>query len=82
MALFGAIGHDPAGNHMETGPVCWLTQGDEHLKLVLCDEFLALIVQEPLSSRRLVRLALDGDRPCAILIRGKDVDATGVPERD
>ena len=59
-----------------------MSQGHEHVKVVLGDELLALFVQEPFASRSLARLALNGDRPGAILIGGEGVDCSCVSERD
>ena len=63
VALFGSLGHDLARDHMEPESVCRLAQGHKNLELVLRDELLTLLVEEPFPGGLLVGFALDGDGP-------------------
>src|ERR1035441_9625372 len=76
------LGHNSAGNYMVTRTLINSVKCNEHIKMVIWHEALILYVQRPRLPGNLLRLALNGNRPRSLLIRGNDVNAARVPKRN
>jgi hypothetical protein len=76
------FGNDLAWNNMEAESLSRRTERNENIVMVWGDEALALLIKHPISRSALIGFALDCDRSSSGLIRGNNINAACVSQRD